>query len=514
MDAGLSLAPHPPELKVQANRGRPENKEKTPSTINGMTLDGRYFVYNNNTRGLLRGIKERVFFFKNGETFVRPVRPESQALFNNRLSEFKRLIGKEARKTEPMSGVDFVNTYRGRKRTIYQKALESLAVTSINQGDFVVSPFVKTEKTLPKAGGLPAPRIIHPYNTRYNLALGVYIKKIEKRIFRIIGKIYKGVTVFKGLNAEERGAAMVSAWGKFTRPVAVGLDASKWDEHFTKIAHLWTHNIYKKFFPKIKELDLLLKQQLSNKCRAFTSDSKITYITDMLMSGVPNTALGNCLLMCALVWSYCQEKGIVMRLLNDGDDCVAVMESTDLNAFMEGLSEWFEQMGFNMKVEEPVYNLEEIEFCQSHPIYDGTKHIMVRSPNPNMSKDCFILKNTDTAAAFQKWIATVGEGGMNLTGGIPVWQNFYRCMLRNSGGAKSITGDPLLDSGFFMLGRRMNRLFIEPTDLCRVSFYDAFGIDPAQQLAIEAYYDHLDLSPTHDGITAIQPLDLASLVVN
>jgi len=37
-------------------------------------------------------------------------------------------------------------------------------------------------------------------------------------------------------------------------------------------------------------------------------------------------------------------------------------------------------MGFNMVVEEPVYELEKVVFCQSQPVFDGVSWTMVPIP--------------------------------------------------------------------------------------------------------------------------------------
>lgn len=85
------------------------------------------------------------------------------------------------------------------------------------------------------------------------------------------------------------------------------------------------------------------------------------------MSGDMNTALGNCLLMCCLIMCYMDAKSITYEYINNGDDAVIIVEDIHLHLLAD-LPNWFSEMGFDMVVEPPVYSLEEIEFCQMHPV--------------------------------------------------------------------------------------------------------------------------------------------------
>jgi len=113
---------------------------------------------------------------------------------------------------------------------------------------------------------------------------------------------------------------------------------------------------------------------------------------------------------------------------------------------------------------------------------------MVRDPRVAISKDCVALKPLDNEKIRKMWCSAVGQGGMSLTGGIPVWQNFYASIIRFSEGAKPLQ-DPTMMTGMRMLGKNMYRKYkpVEPST--RLSFYLAFKVSPQEQLAIEGYYD-------------------------
>ena len=69
-------------------------------------------------------------------------------------------------------------------------------------------------------------------------------------------------------------------------------------------------------------------------------------------SGDLNTSLGNCILMCAMVWAYIRDAGLFkVELANNGDDCVVIMEREDLDIFLGGLETWFRDHGFRMGVD-------------------------------------------------------------------------------------------------------------------------------------------------------------------
>lgn len=74
-----------------------------------------------------------------------------------------------------------------------------------------------------------APRNISPRSAEYNIELGCLIGHLEKPLFRAIGKVCGFPAIFKGINAEEQGLRMKEFWDVFDDPIAVGLDASRFD---------------------------------------------------------------------------------------------------------------------------------------------------------------------------------------------------------------------------------------------------------------------------------------------
>jgi len=404
-------------------------------------------------------------------------------------------VVKRVSSTTPISQQEFVDSYRGRKRTIYQSALDSLAHHSLRPKDAEIKAFVKAEFINTDDKPDPDPRVISPRDPRYNVELGKYLRPLEHRIYQAIGNIFDGPTVLKGYNSRETGKIFLDKWNKYRNPVAVGLDASRFDQHVSVEALEWEHSIYNRVFNS-NELRKLLKYQLRNKVRGYCRDGKLKYTTEgCRMSGDMNTALGNCLIMCALVHCYLQTRGIRGSLANNGDDCTVIFEKKDLAKFQSGLDEWFLEMGFSMKVEEPVYDLEKIEFCQTHPVFVAGEVLMVRNFPKSMAKDCLSLKDLGSARVCRDWLDAVGQGGLSLTGGVPIYQDFYSHYIRISklvpvpkqrlSKRKQHVPDAAISGGMFWLSQGMARQYQPVSPETRHSFYLAFGVTPDQQVAVE-----------------------------
>ncbi len=455
-------------------------------------------AFNNDINTLERAVKERVFYVKEQGVFVQPPRP-ARGVFAARLLATRQLLAKVLPKSAPLTGLGFVETFRGPKRKIYEAAYSSLLGKSLTVEDSHVKVFVKYEKTDFTRKTDPVPRVISPRSPRYNISVGRFLRTIEERIFRSISQLFDGeITVFKGLNAIDSGRSMRQKWDAFREPVAVGLDASRFDQHVSRQALEWEHEVYISCFPTRKHkraLGQLLRCQLRNICKGYTADGKLRYETDGgRMSGDINTSLGNCLLMCSMIHAYARARGVRILLANNGDDCVIFMEKCDYARFSQGLDGWFRDMGFNMMVEPPCDTFEQIEFCQTRPVFVGPNHndyIMVRHPKYAIAKDTVCIHGWQTEEVYRGWLHAVGTGGLAMTGGIPIFQNFY-CKFLSVGKFKSGAKD-LQSWGVRQLSRGMSRAKSDVSAATRASFYWAFGVTPCEQVVLERFYDGVSL---------------------
>ncbi len=442
----------------------------------------------------------RMYYCKVGDQFVPP--PEvDMGLFSSRLSEFKRNLLQVIRKPTRSSFQQVVDTYTGRRRTIYENAMKKLTQIGLSRNDARSIMFVKMELVNPTK----APRCIQPRDPAYNLALGRFIKPVEHRVYDAIRRIFKdGPTVMKGYNVVEIGNIIRGKWRSFVKPVAVGLDATKFDMHVSLTALLWEHSIYLDIFDDHPELRKLLNWQANNKGVCYCPDGKLKYtVQGRRFSGDMNTGLGNCIIMCALVYAWAKTVRVDIKLVNNGDDCVVIMEDKDLDRFRTGLDAWFLEMGFRMAVEEPVYQLHEIEFCQMHPIEIGDECRMVRNIKSTLRKDTMTVHNLVHPVIREKWCTAVGTGGLWLTGGVPILQDFYQAYQRiGCMRASNMLDDPTFATGMRLMSKGMAEHYREPDAWTRVQVFEAWGITPDEQVAIEDYLRRfvLDGSQVRDEV--------------
>jgi len=432
-------------------------------------------------------VLERVFFVKEGGKFVRPPLPRD---FSGALAEVRALLGKHLPHIAPWTSQEFLDSCKGAKKMRYQHAHDSLCVRDLVKEDAWVEVFIKYEKTDRTTKPDPVPRVISPRSPRFNFKLGKFIKKAEPLIFKSLGKLFGDRTVIKGYNAYQSANILRAKWDHFNDPVAVGLDASRFDQHVSEDALKWEHDVYTSCFhgKSRKKLAKLLRMQLKNKCIGYAKDGRLEYtIAGTRMSGDMNTSLGNCVLMCSMIKAYALCKKVPLKLANNGDDCVVFMERRDLSRFSEGLFDWFYDMGFNMKIEEPVSVFEKIDFCQTHPVFDGNRWLMVRNPHVALSKDSVFLQPYQSPKQVFSWMKAVGVGGLRLTGGLPVFQNFYRVFDRYGRAGRST-------STYWSWYTRqslqsMDRDFGPVSAEARASFWDAYGVSPDEQVVLEEELD-------------------------
>lgn len=474
-------------------------KPKSFCVLQDLVMPNSLGVYDNSIQNTYRGLLERYFYCKVGETYLPALKVTRGTFFRNRwLLDFSKFLGSSLRGTRPLSMAEVVEMYYGRKKTINQNAMESVMKDPLTVKDshqIMFGKFEKQDLTKPQ-------RIICPRSARYNVRLAKYLKHIEKRIFKQINKVYgkrTPHTVIKGINARTSAQVLMAKWDLFKDPVAVGLDASRFDMHVSQEALRWEHSVYKRAYQGQRgytELCELLRQQLVTKGKAYCADGTVKYkLFGTRSSGDLNTSLGNCIIMCGLVFAYCQEKKIDMELMNNGDDCVIILDSSQLVTLLDGLQEWFEIYGFRMKVEKPVFIPEEIEFCQTHPVLCEHGWKMCRNLKAVMCKDAMCLIPVQNINILRKWMYAVGKCNSILHSGVPIYEAMANYFLRNSikcddNFIKHIHANSSMYARIDHL-RETDSITAES----RVSFWAAFGITPDEQCQVEHYFNNL----TFDG---------------
>jgi len=427
-------------------------------------MSGRidYGAHNNDLANLIRGLNERVFNVqgKSGlEPTPQPERGEwrKMAEAGARLSDRVRKFGR----CQQLTCNEFIEQCPANKRRLYASAAEQYQRQGWVKRDTRIKVFVKFEKLNFTKKGDPAPRVIQPRSPVYNLALGRFTRRVEADMYTALAEEWGedgGKVVMKGLTVEEVATEMRKKWNRFSSPTAVGLDASRFDQHVSVDALKWEH--------------------------------KLTYKAEgTRASGDMNTSLGNCIIMCTLVREYLRSIGVRAELANNGDDCLIFMEKSDLYK-LEGLSEWFLRYGFEMEVEEPVFEFEECVFCQMQPVLVEAATdtwVMVRQPSTAFAKDALSL-SVSTELGYRQWSYQVGVGGHALYGDMPIFCELYKVYKEQGVPSNANNSAILADSGFLRLSKvpRVRGDYVgQISDDTRVSFFKAFGYPPSMQIAME-----------------------------
>lgn len=376
----------------------------------------------------------------------------------------------------------------GQKRSLYERAFATLDLHPITQKDAHVAHFVKCENTNLSMKPDAVPRAICPQDPRYICELGRYIKAIEKNCYRRLDKMWGGPVVMKGRNAVSRAAILREKWLKFGDPVAIGADASRFDQHVSRPMLEWEHTIYKSYFPGDNGLAKLLRWQLVNHITGRFPEGTVSVVVDgHRMSGAPNTALGNTIIMSAMCHAYVRYKRVPCEFVNDGDDSVFIMERCHARRFVQGAYDWFIKLGFRMEFEAPVDIFEQIEFCQAQPLWNGREWIMCRNHYLARAKDLTSFKIM-REKEFWRWIRAVGDGGLALSAGVPVFQAFYECLRRSSQHVDPSKLDQW--SGLAYLSKGLKPMHRAITPEARASYCRAFAVNPMVQHELERYYEH------------------------
>lgn len=447
-----------------------------------------YGCFNNNISNALKSVTERFLYIKTADGFGSV--PEPRSGFLNKLDHFTKLIKAKSVFIPRMDDDLFIGSYEGRKQRVYKSALSSLKTKPFTHKDAYVAWFLKMEKVQIKENKDTVPRGISPRHPRYHVSLGPYIKPMEKVIYKTINEIFGGVTVFKGLNASQRGRELHNIWKSFKNPLAIPIDAKRFDQHVSIDMLRWEHSIYQ-MFNNSKHLGYLLSLQLRNKFFVNLKGHSFKFrTTGKRCSGDMNTSLGNVLIMCGMMYSYLSSRVKHFRIADDGDDCIIFIEKRDVDKISDLYTSILE-FGFQLEIEAHVDQFEKIEFCQAQPVFINGEWLMVRKPLNAMAKDSMSVNHFDIRG-FRRWMRQVAECGLSLSSSVPIMQTFYTKMyeLGQGDALENKTGNL---SGMEYLAKGMKHIPRQPTDEDRLSFWRSFGITPDQQVLIENYIHKLEV---------------------
>lgn len=453
-------------------------------------VNRRVGVHGNTLLNLRQAVVERVFMVKNAEGNLEDVPRPEPGFFARRLAGVKSRILQYVRRVLPLSSEEFLSTYSGRRRLLYQRARDVYNRRGVRARDARIRGFLKIEPVL-KVGAVP--RIIQPRCPRlpvYGYALGRYIKRYEAVFKKILKRVAGYDVIVKGRDPRSRATLLRQYWDSYRDCIVVGMDASRFDQHVSVEALKWEHSVWMSMCPSVyrKELKMLLDLQLRNQCVASCPEGTVRYTTEgCRMSGDMNTSAGNCMLMSCMLLEYANDRGVDVKVVNDGDDSIVFMERRTYGAFREGLEQWFEKMGFAMEVEDPVDRFERIDFCQSSPVWTDAGWIMVRNPTKSMGKDLTTTRDFPDEASILQWLQSVFSCGRCLADGVPVLSAFYE-MFDAGVALPKVVPESLEERGLYRSSRGLKYRNVPITSAARASFYNAFGILPDCQVLLESHF--------------------------
>lgn len=471
--------------------GGPVRQRREVVHLPMLPAKGVPYCHENTVGNVLHSVRERVLGRTVGGTWVRTVKPEAGAFQTPAMLLFRRKVMRHIpRHSLPISRDQFIAQYRGQKQRRYVSAAMSLDRQQIRRADSYPGVFLKPEKWFEAKPG----RLISARSPRYNLSLGVYTQPLEHALYRAVDEVYGSPCIMKGYTPVRRAAVAAGHWASLQNPVAVGGDYSKYDQHMSAPALSYEHGFYLGAYDD-PELARLLAWQLDGKCFANCVDGKVRYeVYGGRMSGDMNTALGNCLVTAALIWAYCWELGISVRAMIDGDDSVVFLEKRDLARYRNGVAAWMLAKGFILVSEEPVYELDHVEFCQAR-YTDLRPPTMVRTPLKAITQDHTWIVKPDQLQA--DVLAATGLGGLSLYGNCPVLGAYYHCLSRASTqGAATLA--KLIDESSWLRATTSEGVYSEPDEDARYAFWKTWGMEPGEQRALEQFFKSCDLQSIVD----------------
>lgn len=466
-----------------------------------------------------RSVVDRIFYEKNPDwQLVHEARPGS---FQNVCARFRGIfLSRVVRSTIPLTRAEYLARFRGDRRfRLYERFLDPLHSRRVTAKDATVSTFVKREKTFllfdTRFGGKadPVPRPIQPRKPRYRFELGRFIVPIEKELFRGINRVFRHTAVAKGLDLAARAAVLREHWLHFRNPVALKVDAHRFDAHIRESALRYEHSFYVSMIGENDrdELAKLLQWQLKYRIKGLCRQGKFVATGRVRGTGDPNTGCGNTLLACSMWWSFFDEMQVGFRYLGDGDDGIIILESEHAPAIMAAIPRWFSTLGMVMTVLGPERIFERILFCGCRPVLTSAGYLMVRDFWPAIAKDSHCCADL-TLLPLREWLWAVGSCGLAIAGGIPVFQVLYQQYL-SWGKPTDIHKLKNTERGlyFFATDMRQQRAVMPISEEVRASFWKAFLVPPTQQVALENYYADLSFVEEYTS-TKVSPTDVAYLL--
>lgn len=384
--------------------------------------------------------------------------------------------------------------YVGRMAFRYKKAQMKLEEEGIPTSPYTVRMFVKSDK---ETGELKPGRAINARIPERALLMAQYTKPLEAWFYKL--EDWTGSRVVGKCDMYTLAGMIETKWNSFANPVAIMLDASKFDTCVPiEFLRAYAKSISRKFPHESRTILALWKCTYVN--RGVSSKGVKFKTSGTRMSGDMDTGFGNSVLMWLLLTEWIRIHEVKASILVNGDDSVVFCERKDLPKLRN--LQFFKDAGFNMKFEHTdVFS--HVEFCQARPVETDYGLAMARNPYRALARFGW---GTVRRKNLRDFAYTLGQCEMASSKGVPVLGPLAEHLVARFKGKLKFENSWQMETY-----RNRNKLVheLKPTYSTRTrqSYEEAWGVPIWQQLEIEGAFDavagHL---PDMDQIIHLQEI--------
>lgn len=409
--------------------------------------------------------------------------------------------------------------YESAKARKYEAASRSLDIDPVSRGDARARAFVKADKT-DFSMKIPDPRMILTRDPRYTLELASFLKPIEGAIYRVKMSSCRGLAptrkIAKGRSGTERCRDIRAKWDQFTDPVAVAIDAARFDAHVSGGTLGIEHSVYRSVQPD-PLLRLLLSWQFNTV--GVTAQGIRFGLGDKRCTGDFNTGVGNSLLMALFCQVFIDDVKIRGDYYLDGDNSLLIFERTNLSIVLERLTPVFLEFGQEVTIDGVYEAFDDIMFCRQRMVEIAGVPKFVRYWTSVLQGFTVSHKHYREPKGGLKMLKLIVTGEAIMNKGVPIVGPIMNDLLaqlkhiklprfEQASGSLTLL---MLESG---LGAKRIVQSYQPevgvTNQTRLAYASTFGISPEEQVRLEkAHRFNLDEITPERLVVVDTPLALS-----
>lgn len=315
----------------------------------------------------------------------------------------------------PMTYVDYIASFQGSKRAMYQRAYDSV----VNKGYYKTSVmhFIKPEKFAVVEQGdgtikYTAPRLIQARSPEFNLQFGRYIKPLGTWLAKSSRHRW---TLGKGTydTIGERIDALAKRY-----KYATGGDHKTYDAHNTPEMLRLKHKFYLSCYKHDPELKNILNCMHDNICFDRNGNFYRTYMD--AKSGECDTNDGHNLTNYAILRSALSDIGVRdCEIFRCGDDFI-IFHNERFN--LDTLTSHLRTYNMETKLEPTTENISEVEFCKTKCVYGADGRPTMMAP-PRRVIETFGM-NYRTDVPYPKYINEIAICNAYIHSSNPIGYHF------------------------------------------------------------------------------------------